>query len=417
MLVEFKVANYKSFTEEAQTLSMVANTDTLFRKENCFNPPGNFDLPLVRSAVLYGPNASGKSSLISALACMRNMVVSSATHIPEGQELDIVPFRLDAHTIKQPTTFEIIFIEDGIRYQYGFSATNTQIMEEWLFAFPKAKGQRWFFRQYNTETCQDEWHYSSHLKGPRHLWEQSTRSNALFLSTAVNLNSEQLRPVFNWFSHQLILIEYNMPLNMGLTINMLRDDKERVMQLLQEADLGIKNIDVKEKKVFRLAMTSENGKQAIKPEEVMIPEIKFYHTCKNSTELVGLDFYEESEGTKRVAAYAGYFLQMMKRNCVLVVDEMSSSLHPHLMRFLLGLFHNSALNVANSQLFFTTHDTTLLDSNVFRRDQIWFLEKNQEQASQLYPLTDFSPRKDEALGKGYLKGRYGAIPFIGELEV
>lgn len=420
MLIEFKVSNYKSFAVESQTLSLVANKDSNLWERNCFeSKTGTVGLPLVRAAVLYGANASGKSNLIAALACMRRIVARSATNIQEGQALNITPFLLDKKISNKPTTFEIIFIEDNTRYQYGFSATDTRIVEEWLVAFPKPKGQNWFLRKYDTKTDQYEWHYSSHLKGTRHIWERATRSNALFLSTAVNLNSEQLRPVFNWFVNKLFLLESNKGLSIDFTIDALKKNKRKeILQFLQAADLGITNIEVKERKAYRIVMQNDDtGQSSIKNVEVTLPEVKFYHHCKNSSEPISFAFSEESEGTQRLFAYAGYVLKLLEQNHVLVADELSSSLHPTLMRFLLKLIHDPKLNKANSQLFFTTHDTTLLDTTLFRRDQVWFMEKNQEQASQLYPLTDFSPRKDEALEKGYLRGRYGAIPFIGELEL
>ncbi|MFN7097561.1 MAG: AAA family ATPase, partial [Gammaproteobacteria bacterium] len=295
---------------------------------------------LLRSAVLYGPNASGKSNLVAALSCMRRLVVTSATKIQEGEKLNIVPFLLDNEVSNMPTIFEIIFIEDKIRYQYGFSATNTQIMEEWLYAFPKSKGQQWFTRKYNIESNQYEWHYSTHLKGARHIWENATRSNALFLSTAVNLNSEQLRPIYNWFFNKLFLLKSNTRLSLNFTIDALAKDKAKVLQFLQAADLGITNIEVKNRKVYRLALNNELGKDSLKPEEVLVPEIRFYHQCKNNGNPVSFDFNDESQGTQRLFAYAGYALELLEQNRVLVVDELSSSLHPTLMRFLLSLIQN-----------------------------------------------------------------------------
>ena len=147
------------------------------------------------------------------------------------------------------------------------------------------------------------------------------------------------------------------------------------------------------------------------------PKITFLHTTENDKKTVEIDFGDESEGTQRIFWYAAPLLDALQQGHVLVIDELDNSLHPQMTRFLIEIIHNSEKNKNNAQLIFSTHDTNLLDLELFRRDQIWFVEKDKEQqASHLYPLTDFSPRKGEALGKGYLAGRYGALPFFGELK-
>ncbi len=187
MLIQFNTANYRSIKEN-QTLSMVAAKDSTHQESNCIYT-GNPGLPyLVRSGVLYGANASGKSNVISALAFMRSMVETSAVSIREGQSLNISPFRFDQKTANEPTEFEITIIEDGIRYQYGFEVNTTRVTSEWLFACVKRKPQLWFERKYDPKKDKDTWNFGTHLVGgkQRDLWSESTRGNALFLSTAVN---------------------------------------------------------------------------------------------------------------------------------------------------------------------------------------------------------------------------------------
>ena len=144
--------------------------------------------------------------------------------------------------------------------------------------------------------------------------------------------------------------------------------------------------------------------------------IRFLHKTVDSDEKVLFDFSDESGGTQKLFAFAGPLLDVLSKGRILFVDELDTSLHPLMVRFLISLIHNQEINKNNAQLAFTTHDTSVLDTDIFRRDQVWFVEKDAESASRLYPLSDFSPRKGEALERGYLKGRYGALPFIGEFK-
>jgi len=420
MLIEFNVANYRSI-RESQALSMVAAKDTSHKDSNCMTS-GISGLPqLVRTAALYGPNASGKSNLIAAFAFMQSMVATSAVGIREGQTLNVSPFRFEPQMNHEPSEFEVTFIDNGIRYQYGFSLNSTRVVREWLLVYIERKAQRWFERKYDNKKDKDTWYFGSHLVGgkQRHLWSNSTRGNALFLSTAVNLNSEQLRPIFNWFVNKLVIIGSNTQPHPFYTMDRVKNktDKPQIIQFLQAADLGITDVEIKTQKGHQLQLRLEAGVAAIESkQETDIPSATLFHQGKNNNP-VSFDLNEESHGTQRLFAYAGPILDVLRDGKVLVVDELDGSLHPKMVRFLVGLIQNSHLNQNNAQLIFTTHNTSLLDVDLFRRDQIWFMEKDQEQASHLYPLTDFSPRKGEALEKGYLLGRYGALPFFGEFNL
>ena len=420
MLIEFNVKNYRSI-RESQALSMVAAKDSSHQDSNCM-PSGIAGLnQLLRAAALYGPNASGKSNLISALAFMRSMVETSAVSIREGQTLNVSPFRFEAKMNNEPSEFEVTFIDNGIRYQYGFSLSATRVMREWLLVYIERKAQRWFERKYDSKKDKDIWYFGSHFAGgkQRHLWSESTRGNALFLSAAVNLNSEQLRPIFNWFVNKLVIVASNSQLLPFYTMERVKNeiDKPQIIQLLQAADLGITDVQIKMQKGHQVQLRLEPGVAAIESrQEADIPSATLFHQGKNNNP-IGFDLNEESHGTQRLFAYAGPILDVLRDGKVLVVDELDSSLHPKMVRFLITLIQNPTLNKNNAQLIFTTHNTSLLDIDLFRRDQIWFMEKDQEQASHLYPLTDFSPRKGEALEKGYLLGRYGALPFFGEFNL
>ena len=420
MLIEFTVKNYRSI-HLSQTLSMVAAKDHSLQESNCM-PSGIPAIPyLVRSAVLYGANASGKSNLVFALLFMRGLVETSAVGIREGQELNVTPFCFDMTAIDESSEFEITFIHEGVRYQYGFSLNRTRIIREWLLAYVERKAQCWFEREYDPEKGKYNWHFGSHLVGgkQRHLWSESTRANALFLSTAVNLNSDQLRPIFNWFVNNLVIIPSNMPFQPFQTMEYVKNEmhKSEVLQFLQAADLAISDLEIKTQKGHEVQLRLEPGKPTFETrQEKDIPMATLFHKGKNERS-VGLNLNEESHGTQRLFAYAGPILDILKDGKILVVDELDGSLHPKMVQFLIKLFQNTSINKNNAQLIFTTHNTSLLDNELFRRDQIWFMEKDNNHASNLYPLTDFSPRKGEALERGYLMGRYGALPFFGEFNL
>lgn len=422
MLIEFSTSNYRSI-KDAQKLSMIAAKDTSHQDINCMPSSIALKMQVLRTAVLYGANASGKSNLISALGFMRSMVEISAVGIREGQTLNVVPFRLDPEMVQQPSEFEITFIDGGVRYQYGFALNSTRVIKEWLLAYVERKAQRWFERDYNSKKDKYQWYFGSHLIGGKkqhNLWSESTRANALFLSTAVNLNSEQLRTVYNWFVNKLVIIGSNSQPLPFYTMERIRNgfDKPQIIQLLQAADLGITDVQIKMQKGHQVQLRLEPGLSAIEnKQEADIPSATLFHQGKGQDNVVGFDLNEESHGTQRFFAYAGPLLDILREGKVLVVDELDGSLHPKMVRFLVNLLQNPTLNKNNSQLFFTTHNTSLLDTDFLRRDQIWFMEKDKEQASHLYPLTDFSPRKGEAIEKGYLIGRYGALPFFGEFNL
>ncbi|OGT38392.1 MAG: hypothetical protein A3F12_07760 [Gammaproteobacteria bacterium RIFCSPHIGHO2_12_FULL_38_14] len=417
MLIEFHVTNYRSI-RDTQTLSMVASTDNAHLEASCVETAILAVPKVLRSAILYGPNASGKSNLISALGFMRSMVETSAVAVREGQSLNVTSFRFDSITSNAPSEFEVTFLENGVRYQYGFSLTSTRVTREWLLVYVERKAQRWFEREYDEKQDQYNWYFGSHLTGgnQRQVWKDSTRSNALFLSTAVNLNSDQLRPIFNWFVNKLIVISGNQLFSELLTMSRVTDSvfKSQLIQFLRAADLGITDVmpEMKKGRKFNVHLGTE---PAVENQEVDIPSATFLHQGKDKA--IAFEFKDQSHGTQRLFSYAAPVLDALENGKTLVVDELDSSLHAKMVRFLVNLMHDVELNKNNAQLIFTSHNTSLLDTDLFRRDQIWFIEKDNESASQLYPLTDFSPRKGEALEKGYLIGRYGALPFFGEFKL
>lgn len=421
MLLEFTVKNFRSIQDD-QIFSLVANKDRALEDTNCFDSGLSTIPKLVRSALIYGPNASGKSNLILAMTMMKDVVLNSAVGIREGDKfVNIIPFLFDQDNIEKPTEFEITYLQNGVRYQYGFAVNNIQIVKEWLLVYKARKSQRWFERNYNNDTETYEWHFGSHLleKAKHDLWKDSTRNNALFLSTAVNLNSEQLRPIYSWFYHKLVINLGMPPISSNFNVEYLKNEENKALfiKFLQAADLGITDIEYESRKVkitpIELNYSGSATVGTTKDDEISI--VKFCHKGANN-ENIKLPFDHESHGTRKLSFYIEPILNVLKEGSIFVVDELESGLHPKMVQFIINLFHDSDLNTNNAQLIFSTHQTSLLDTKFLRRDQIWFMEKNNKDASVLYPLTDLAPRISENIEKGYLQGRFGAIPFLGDMK-
>ncbi|MBE0627111.1 MAG: AAA family ATPase [Burkholderiales bacterium] len=430
MFIEFSVANFRSILTR-QTLSMVASPDKSHLQRNV-SISKEEDLRLLRTMVIYGANASGKSNLLRALEAFRQLVQNSAVAYQEGQRLPVTPFLLSQRTAEQPSEFEIIFVaDDGVRYHYCCVASPERVLKEWLVAYPKGRAQRWFEREHVAETGKQRWWFGPNFKAERaerKVWQDFTRNNALFLSTAIQLNNAQLRPAFTWITQKLIVLVPGVDLNPFLSLELLREDKGRnqIMDFMRAADVGIDRLELREEELPSLPPGSPLPPGAMRVHfEVNLPQgtpppaqkgfrVIAWHKRTDSSEEVPLDMSDESEGTKKLFEFTGGWLRALEWGATLFVDELDRSLHPHMTRFLVKLFQSPS-NDKNAQLVFTTHDTTLLDLDLLRRDQIWFVEKDDKRSSHLYSILDYSPRSDEALERGYLKGRYGAIPFIGSL--
>lgn len=423
MLIEFSVVNFRSINER-QTLSLVAGKgDELHCNVMEVKAPATPDL--LRSAVVYGPNAAGKSNLILALQFIRKLVVNSAQKGQQGDKIDVSPFLMGgANVDDKPSEFELIFVEQGVRYQYGVTLMRQRIRSEWLIAYPKGSPQTWFERGTGGE---GSWKFGASFKGQRKwLWRESTRDNALFLSTAVQLKSEQLMPVFEWFRERLRIIAPYPRLRPTFSIKECERDEQvrkQVTGFLRSADLGIEDIKISRRKhtqsefSFPDDMPEPVRQKILKDIETQeLTEVYLVHKALDGKDVL-LDIDDESGGTQQLFALAGPLFDVLHNGWVLVIDELDTSLHPLLMRKLVQMFHDPTINRNNAQLIFSTHDTTILDREVFRRDQVWFVEKDRRLQTQLYPLTDFSPRKDENFGRGYLQGRYGALPFVGEWRI
>lgn len=422
MLVDFRVKNYRSIKDE-QTFSMVTASGKELEESNTFKPLKNSkSLSLLRSATIYGANAAGKSNFLKALKTMQRVVLESASKIDRGDKIPTVkPFLLDTVTKDESSEFEVTFIYEEVRYQYGFSSTDTRIIEEWLIAFPKGRSQHWFQRTFNNKTDKYDWDFGDKLTGARSIWQDATRENALFLSTAVQLNSEKLQPIYDWFKN-ILHITGTGGWNPEFTYSLCKEEKykEKIMQFLNAADIDIEDIQIEEKD-FDLATLPKDIPESIKEELVTeikdkkILDVSSIH-LDNKGNVVKFSIPEdESDGTQKLLSFIGPWIDSLENGYVLIVDELHDNFHPLMVKFLINFFHSSKTNPNNAQLIFTSHETSVMTQEIFRRDQVWFCEKKNK-ATELFSLVEFKPRKGVTnLEKSYFSGRYGAIPFISNI--
>jgi predicted ATPase len=424
MLIEFRVANHRSLRDE-QVLTMEAgrlgdDTDPRPRQVR------GHDEKLLPVAALYGANASGKSNVLAALVFMRDAVLSSHRNWPPDEGVPRDPFAWGPMR-DEPSLFEVTILLNDVRYEYGFAATDSAFSEEWLYAWPNGRKQTWFERDGNTFT------FGENLKGENKLIEDVTRENALFVSAAAQHKHSQLMPIFQWFraiqTVNLAAGKQTMPsvwmrettLSRLLSdggvdarqMTLFPDERfaepllARFRTLLRTADIGI--VDVRINKTD----PDDSGRRP------RSRRIQLKHRSEFDESWLPLE--DESRGTRTLFDMALPILQTIQEGGVFVVDELEASLHPTLAQHIVQQFNDPMTNPRKSQLIFSTHDTNLLGTTAgepaLRRDQVWLTEKNSEGATVLYPLTDYKPRKPENLERGYLQGRYGAVPFLGEFTL
>lgn len=399
MLIQFSVENYLSLKEKV-VLSMLASNDTEHIEHLITSKKKESYL---KAAVIYGANASGKSNVLNAFWFMVNYVLTShekQLHKP----IDRIPFKFDKATLEKPSSFEVIFTIDDIRYVYGFSATDKEVVEEYLYYYPNGR-QAIIFERKNT----NEYRFTVDVDEQMTLRDR-TSANKLYLSVASNWNYKKVVPVFGWFASCKILTKNSVADAYGVDAEQLRDDEYRsvIEAMLRVADFGIQSLQIREvENVKRLAKTEE--------EYINIDAIHLVQDEDGNTHPFALNMTEESDGTNSYFKLVGIVKNVLDKGGLLVADEMDAHLHPLLMKHLVMLFNSETYNPNGAQLIFTSHNTNLLDLDVFRRDQIWFTEKEEKcVATDLFSLYDFSVRKDAKVEKGYLIGRYGAIPFIKE---
>jgi predicted ATPase len=418
MLLEFRVRNYRSFRDE-QTLSLVAGPGDEHAGTHTMPVPGSEGDRAVRVAALYGANASGKTNLLLAVKAMREAVVRSAVGAQRGDAIAAAePFRLSEATRTAPTRFEATFVVEAVEYTYGFEATRAHVRREWLHSYPRGRRRRWFERTRDSETGTDAYDFGESMRGEKQQIATATRANALFLSTAAQLNNDSIGPVFDWFRDRVTFLE-GRAVATDATLRMCADDetREAVARLMQAADVGIQHLIYSDAPPPDLERALELMQNLIN-DDAELSEFSFLDEFRSISFLHGgedgavqpFDLGDESHGTQQLFALAGPLLSALAGGHVLLVDELDASLHPRMVEEVIDLFNDPEANPKGAQLVCNLHDTTPFDRATLRRDQIWLTEKFADGASELVALLEYAPRKDEALEKRYRQGRYGGVP-------
>lgn len=424
MLLQFSIKNFRTFKEKASLSLVASNYDKDTREIDNINQDSKFNLRLLKSAVVYGANASGKSKFFEALIFMKHFVITSSKDSQKGDKIDIEPFRLNNESEKLPTEFEVIFTYKNIMYRYGFEVDKKNIISEWLYYKPKTKEIELFYRDGN----KFETHERNFSKGKTVIKEGLVRDNALLVSVSAQFNDSTSIAVIDWFKNLKTISGLNESGYQGFTMSRAEDTihKARILDLLKAADLGIQDIKLQKLEIDNLPkeMPKELRDKIIKKvneeKAEFISDVltthKRYDSNMKPIDTVNFSLDDdESSGTRKFFALTGPILDVIENGYTLVVDELDSKLHPNLVCKIVSLFNSKELNKKNAQLIFNTHDTNLLSSGLFRRDQIWFTDKNKFGEAKLYSLADFKSdevKKTESFEDNYIRGKYGAIPFL-----
>jgi AAA15 family ATPase/GTPase len=416
MLIEFTVGNFLSFNQK-KTLSFEAKGISELKDNvaKCSN------YKLLRSAVIYGANSSGKSNLLKALDRMRDVILSSVK-LNDSDELDYSPFLLNTESENMPTFFEIVFVNDEQKFRYGFEYNASQIINEWLFIGKTEKPL--FIRTIDGIGVTDKFEEG---KGK----EPSTNNNRLFISLVAQLGGTTSKKIIEWFKSYNVLSGIEHKDYYGFTTRMLHgqlEGCEKSLSLFQTLKLGFKDLKADESEFNPIDIPDnmpKNLRQKLIKEFAGKTQVtlKTIHNKydKNGNPVDTVSFEKdrnESEGTNKIIDLSGPIFDTLSLGKVLIIDELDAKLHPLLTTHIVNLFNHTHTNPNCAQLLFATHDTNLLNTHLFRRDQIWFTEKDDFEQTDLYSLYDFNlpdgtkVRNDSNIERNYIRGRYGAIPFI-----
>jgi len=421
MLLEFSIGNFLSFKKKT-TLSLAATSIKEHSDTNIFATKRH---DLLKGAVIYGANASGKSNFIRAMSTMRRMVLLSFDK-SSTDELDITPFLFSTETEKSPSFFETVFILNDIRYRYGFEADDKKIHSEWLFEAVKIAERPLFIRDEEGIEVTSTFPEGKDLEG-------RTRENALFLAVVDQFNGAIAKSIMSWFNNFITISGLRYEGHKAVTFEMLENKQTsgRLLDFYKKLDLGFDDITIS-KEDFDPKELPGDMPEALLKQLVTDLEGSFkldiqtshkkYDAKENVVGKVEFDMRsQESAGTNKIFNISGPIFKVLSDGGVLVVDELDASLHPLLTLAVTKLFHSKEFNQKNAQLIFATHATNLLCYGNYRRDQIYFIEKDKYGASDMYSLVEYkgegkTVRKDRSFEKDYIEGRYGAIPFISNLS-
>jgi len=399
MLLEFSFANFLSFKDKV-TFSMVA-TSLKDRKadsaDTTFSTGGEVPVVLSRACAVFGANASGKSNLIKAMAFFKWFVMNSSKEIQAGEKIPVHSFALSASSVTEPSLFEIVILIGDDTYRYGFEASIDAVHREWLYVKAgkkRSKELELFYREKNV------YEIHSRFTIGRELTEKNmVRDNALLLSLAGQFNEPHSGAVMKWLADTTIITGKSETDVWALTLKAMENPvtRKKMVDFSRYADLGIDDITLSDSGVLTYhTQYDEDGKETA--------AVTFSMTDN------------ESEGTVKYFSLAYPILDSLENGKRLIVDEFGAKLHTLLLERIISLFNTQSGNSRNAQLLVTLHDTNVLSSNLLRRDQIWFTQKNGRGESSLYPLSDYRVRSDASYEKDYLLGKYGATPIIDDLS-
>ncbi len=429
MLVSFSVRNYRTFKERVEW-SLIASADKTREDDNVVDLP-QFGLRLLKSAVVYGANASGKSKLVDAMHYMQAFVRSSSKNSQAGELTNVEPFKLNTESAKSSSEFEVQFIHHDTLYRYGFELSSARVEEEWLFSrgakSVRNKSEIELFYRTGQNIAFNTRQFGGIIN--ELVKNAAIRENALLLSVAAQFNQPQATLILDWFTDLTILTGLDEEWEKSLSFMLLHNSFYRpgIMDFLDGADLAIENIMESGQPKFsiqpneKIAEVGARLRQWSSQEHARIRTLhRAYNDAYEPARPVELSLLEdESTGTQRMMLLAGPVVITLDTGATLIVDELDARLHPNLVAKIVQLFNSKETNPNNAQLLFNTHDTNLLSSGNFRRDQIWFTEKNRYGEATLYSLADFKTdkvRKDENFEANYVQGKYGAVPYLGDFN-
>lgn len=397
MILEFCVGNYLSIKDEMKISFVATSLKESLPDANDLVPIPGTGVSLVRSAVIYGANASGKTNVLKAVAFYKHFIMDSFKNSQAGESIDVENFRLNAATVNEPTTMEATFTDGTYIYRYGFEVDSKSVHSEWLYRRvnkKRAKEVEVFYREDGSTTV--------HPKSPLIqdlVNKKMVRGNALLLSTAAQFNDPTAVNILHWLGDTQVLFCSEDEKLWAQAIRHLDNEslRDRITRFARYADLGIESITKIDNRIV------SNHRQ--------------YDDEGREVNNVTFSFNgNESEGTIKYFSLSYPIINALDHGKRLVVDELDSKLHPLLIRKIITLFNSSETNPKGAQLLFTTHDTFLLGAGLFRRDQVWFTQKDSFGATEAYSLAEYKVRGNSPFEKEYLQGKFGATPIIGEME-
>lgn len=422
MLIEFSVSNFLSFKEKITfSLAKSALKDKKIDSEGNSTKLPELNTEVLNSAVVYGANASGKSNLIEAMHFFKTFISNSAASI-EAEGIDFRNFELSSDTENAPSEFEIVFVTNSHQYTYGFQINKSSVFAEWLYQKelkPRAKEIELFFReQQNFNEIHEKFVISKEL-----LDKNMIRPNALLLTVSAQFNNPTSQEIVQWLRRLNVISGNKDRMYSGYTLSRLKEPvmAELILKMTKYADLGIDDLKLNSAGAGEDAISNFDGSKSNSSKEKKREVLNSFHAKYDSklkqSGMASFNFFDdESEGTIKYFSLAGPIIDTLEKGQILFIDELDSKLHPLLTQSIISLFNSKKSNPKNAQLVFTTHDTNLLSAHIFRRDQVWFIQKNRYGASELFSLADYKVRNDASFEKDYLSGKYGAIPIVNDFS-